>query len=176
MSECWVDVVGYEGLYKVNPNGDVLSMRTGKLMVAVEDKYGYLNVCLTKDKKSLSKKVHRLVANAFILNPENKEQVNHLDENKLNNRVDNLEWVSAKENLNYGTRNERVSISKRNTNCKKVLQLDLDGNLIKEWESFCEINRQKGYDTGLLVKVCKGVKQTAYGYRWSYSTINGGEK
>lgn len=165
----WNDAVGYEGLYAVSSQGEVMSLRDNHIMTPVPDKDGYLNVCLTKGGKSISLKVHRLVAQAFIKNPLGKPQVNHKDENKANNTVDNLEWVTAKENNNYGTRNARLSISKRNKYCKKVSQYDLSGNFIKVWQSFNEVYRQEGYDTGLLVKVCQGRKLTAYGYKWRYA-------
>lgn len=167
--EIWKDIDGYEGLYRVSSHGDVISVRSGNLMTPAVDKYGYFNVCLTKDGRSVSRKVHRLVAQAFIENPLNKEQVNHIDENKANNSVSNLEWATARENTNHGTRNVRMGLSKRNTNCTEVMQLDLCGNPIRKWSSFNEVYRQNGYDTGLLVKVCQGKKQTAYGYKWRYA-------
>lgn len=132
-------------------------------------KGGYLMVCLTSDKgKQRNYWVHRLVAAAFIDNPEGLEQVNHKDENRTNNRADNLEWVTSKQNNNYGSRNKRVSNSKRNTNCKKVYQYDKQGNLLKIWESVHEVNRQTGFDIAFLARCCRGKRSAAYGYIWRY--------
>lgn len=174
MSEIWKDVVGYEGFYKVSSLGKVRSMaRHGtpdRIVRAIPDKNGYLRVHLSKNGERRNVCVHRLVAIAFVENPNNKPQVNHKDECKTNNEVANLEWVTCLENNNYGTRNSRVSKSKRNTNCKSILQLDKRGNVIREWVSINEVERQHGYDTGLLSKCCKGRKKSAYGYLWVYAT------
>ncbi len=133
------------------------------------DKNGYFVVCLTKkDGKQRNYRVHRLVAEAFIPNPQKYEQVNHRDEVKTNNKVDNLEWCDCAYNNNYGTRNIRVSKSKINTNCKPVCQCDMDGNALKVWPSMNEINRQLGYDTGLIAKRCLGIGNSAYGFKWKY--------
>lgn len=95
--------------YAVTDDGQVWSFYTNKFLKQKIDKYGYACVSLSKDGKSLSRTVHRLVAKAFIPNPENKPTVNHKDENKLNNCVDNLEWMTVSENNNYGTHYQKVS-------------------------------------------------------------------
>lgn len=103
------DVVGYEGLYAVTSCGRVWSYKRNRFMTPLDAGYGYMVVCLRKDGKQINKRVHRLVAEAYIPNPEGKEQVNHKDENKKNNCLNNLEWMTSKENCNYGTRNARIS-------------------------------------------------------------------
>lgn len=172
MIEIWKPVTGYEGCYEVSNLGRIKSLARHstptRIVKAVIDKYGYLRITLCKNSKCRNVLVHRLVAMEFVENLDGKPQVNHKDENKTNNVADNLEWVTCLENNNYGTRNVRVSKSKRNKNCKKILQLDMEGNIIKEWVSISEVYRQFGYDTGLLSKCCKGMKKSAYGYLWTY--------
>ena len=96
------DVVGYEGLYTVSEDGRIYSHISNKFLKPNVTKCGYATVQLFKNKTGKRLLIHRLVAQAFIPNPENKEQVNHKDENKLNNQISNLEWNSRKENMNYG--------------------------------------------------------------------------
>ena len=122
MIEEWRPVVGYEGLYEVSSYGRVRSLdrfyyrlHKGKVLSPTKDRYGYLTVTLNCNGKSKTIKIHRLVAQAFIENPDNLPQVNHKDEVKSNNCVDNLEWCSAKYNNNFGTRQERY----RNTMLEK---------------------------------------------------------
>lgn len=103
MKEVWKDIEGYEGLYQISNLGRVKRVATGKVLKGGKDKDGYLMVKLYKNNIRSNKKIHRLVAEAFIPNPENKPQVNHADENKTNNSLDNLEWMTAKENINHGT-------------------------------------------------------------------------
>ena len=190
MTEQWRTAVYdgeiYEGLYKVSNLGKILSLdynHTGKpkLRKPIEDKDGYSVVGLRKNGKYKTCKVHRLVAEAFLENPENKPQVNHKDEDKTNNFVflnedgsvdkekSNLEWKTPKENSNHGTRNERIS--KANTNGKKskrILQLSLSGDLIKEWESTQECGRN-GFDQSTVAACCRGERKTHKGFLWMYA-------
>lgn len=176
MMEIWKSLP-IEGLehYQVSNTGRVRNSSykgTGRIrnMSPCSDKDGYQTVCLTSlDGKQKSYRVHRLVAQVFIYNPDNLEQVNHLDENKANNSVDNLEWCTSKQNNNYGHRNERMSRSKRNTNCRAVRQCDKNGVIIRVWPSLSELKRTFGYDTGLISSRCRGKGETAYGYRWEYA-------
>ena len=108
--EIWKDIQGYEGMYQVSSHGRVRSFKWNrcKILKTRKDKKGYIVVTLTKHSKNYVPKVHRLVAIAFIPNPNNLPQVNHKDEDKSNNNIDNLEWCTNEYNRNYGTRNERA--------------------------------------------------------------------
>ena len=121
MTEEWRPIVGYEGLYEVSNTGQVrgldryvkysdgrIYLHKGKVLSPIKDRDGYLQVNLCYSGRINSIKIHRLVAQAFIPNPDNLPQVNHKDEVKTNNNVDNLEWCDSKYNLNYGTRKDKV--------------------------------------------------------------------
>lgn len=114
MEEIWRDIPGYEGLYEVSSYGSVRNLVTGKLIKSSLKKDGYSRVCLSKNGLRKCMNIHRLVAQAFIPNPDCFPQVNHKDENKANNRVDNLEWCTSKYNVNYGSAQKR----RINTNIK----------------------------------------------------------
>ena len=104
-----IDIKGYEGRYQIGDTGQVYSLVSKKYLKPMDDGRGYLFVHLTNGKGKLkNEKIHRLVAKAFIPNPDNLPEVNHIDENKYNNCVDNLEWCSVKYNRNYGTRYQRI--------------------------------------------------------------------
>ena len=125
MSEIWKDIEGYEGLYKVSNLGRIKSlpkfhktrysgyMKKERILKPRFDTYGYLMVVLCKNKKEKNYLVHKLVANAFIPNTKNYDCINHKDEDKTNNCVDNLEWCDRYYNNNYGTRNKRISDTMR---------------------------------------------------------------
>ena len=163
--EYWRPVVEYEGLYMVSNWGRVKSLKFGKerILKQSKDKFGYLYVDLYKNNIKKKYKVHRLVAEAFLPNPYNLLQVNHRDENKLNNNVDNLEWCTNEYNINYGTRTERVAEKLS----KIVLQYDLEGNFIKEWKSTMECGRNE-YNQGNVTLCCQGKRKTHKGYIWKY--------
>ncbi len=175
--EIWKDIVydgvTYEG-YQVSNLGRVKSLNynhTGKSRVlkCVPSTNGYLVVCLHNNMKTKNYKIHRLVAEAFLPNPDNKPEINHKSEDKLDNRVENLEWVWHKDNCNHGTRNKRIGEKNKNGKCsKKVIQYSLDGEFIKEWVSVREIQRQLGYSNGNISDCCRGIKKSAYGFKWEY--------
>lgn len=158
MIEVWKIIVDYPD-YEVSNLGRIRSLKFGKkkLLNPGINKYGYINVNLCKNGEAKNHKVHRLVAQAFIPNPSNYPEVNHKDENKQNNCVDNLEWCTSQYNHDY-------------SQSKQVGQFDLSGNLIKVWKSVSEIERQLGFDQGLISRCCLGNKSyyTAYGYLWRY--------
>ena len=158
----------YEGLYQVSNWGRIKSLNylnTGKESVMEPDKTtnGYLQVGLWKNGESKKCLVHRLVAIAFVPNPEGKPEVNHIDENKENNRVENLEWKWHKDNCNHGTRNERIAKALS----KPVLQLSLSGDLIREWPSIAECGRN-GFSLSAVCKCCNGKQKTHKGFRFMY--------
>ena len=162
MSEEWRDVAGYEGLYQVSDQGRVKSFKWNKerFLKPSMDKDGYLLVTLCAGGKRKTLKVHRLVCEAFHENPDNKPQVNHINEDKTDNRACNLEWCTCKQNVNHGSRNERVS--------KPVGQYSLDGKLIKLWPSTMEAERQAGFNHGNISQVANGKYKQAYGCIWKY--------
>lgn len=106
--EEWRPVVGYEGLYEVSNTGQVINIKTGHILKQHKDKDGYWVLSLKRDKYK-TYFTHRLIAQAFIPNPDNLPMVNHKDEDKSNNRVTNLEWCNAKYNSTYGTARERAA-------------------------------------------------------------------
>lgn len=187
--EYWKPVVEYEGLYMVSnwgriksfdtyrkgPNGSIRICK-GRILKPVTTKDGYLKVTLCKNGKKKTFKVHKLVAEAFLEIPEELKhlkgtrylQVNHKDENKLNNNVENLEFCDCKYNINYGTRIERVAKKNTNGKCsKKVYQYTLDGKFVKEWKSTRECNRN-GYNHGAVAACCRGKQKTHKGFIWKY--------
>lgn len=167
MNEIWRSIKDYEDLYEVSNWGRVRNSRTGLILKPGSSK-GYLYVQLYKNKIPKMFKVHRLVAQAFLPNPDNLPCVNHKDENPSNNRLDNLEWCTIKYNNNYGTLPERRKLQKRFH--KPVYQYSLDGVFLFEYTSLAECATVNGYDSSLISRVClnKGEYKTAYGYRWSY--------
>ena len=170
MTEVWKDVKNYEGLYQISNLGNVKRISSGKRLKPYNRK-GYIRVALSKDDTTKHIDIHRLVAQAFIPNPENKPEVNHKDENKLNNEVSNLEWVTRKENIKHsiktGTAYQNVHGSIKNKRCKKVAQYDLDGNLLRIWNSTREPEHILGYAHNNIRNAClKGWNN--YGYKWKY--------
>ena len=173
----------YEGLYKVSNLGRILSLNyrnTGKpdLMNPRERKNGYLQIGLWKNREYKHCYVHRLIAETFLPNPEGKPQVNHKiegDEGKKINMVifnedgtidkekTTIEWVTVKENINHGTHNERSAKARS----KRVLQLSLSGELIREWPSTMEC-RRNGFNQGAVAACCRGERKSHKGFRWEY--------
>ena len=165
----WKDVEGYEGLYQVSNTGLVRSFyqdKKGKLLTLVKDKGGYLRARLYKNKKQTSFLVHRLVALAFIPNPENKTTVNHKDENKLNNFVDNLEWATTAENNLYGLHCQKISkaLKNREDTSKKIRCIET-GEI---YPSISEAARKNGAHFAAVSRVCHGRQKTANGLHWEF--------
>ena len=158
--EYWKPVVGYEGHYQVSNFGRVKSIKFGKEIILKQKiKGGYYHVGLSKNGIVKTYLVHRLVAEAFIPNPNNLPQINHKDECKTNNIVSNLEWCDRKYNINYGTRTEKYS--------KKVYQYTLDGKFVKEWKSTAECGRN-GYNHRNVAACCRGELKKYKDFIWKY--------
>lgn len=182
--EIWKPIKKYEGLYEISSIGNVKSLPK-KTKVGIKNNHfamrkerilklgernGYKVVNLSNNKKSKTYYVHRLVAEAFIDNPYNYKYINHKDENKTNNNINNLEWCSFKYNINYGTRNERASKSLKGKGAKAVYQYDYNGNLIKKWDSITEIERELGYKATNICACCRGKYKGMYNSIWEYIT------
>ena len=163
--ENWKEIAGYEELYEVSDLGRVKSLgnnKSGKekILKLQKDKYGYFQVGLYKDGKAKKSKVHRLVAEAFIPNPNNLETVNHKDEDKTNNAVCNLEWMSRGDNVAYS----RPQLAKR-----RVQMLDKKtGELLATFPSTREAERVTGINQGSISHCCNGKLKSAGGYKWRY--------
>lgn len=157
--------------YEISNLGRVCSFK-GKyprILKPKKNRYGYLYVILYTDGNKVTKSIHRLVAEAFVPNPENKPEVNHIDEDKENNVAENLEWVTHRENINHGTGIRRMAETKG----KVVVQYTIDGVFIAEYNSLAEVERVTGIDHSSISKVCQGKLKTAGGYIWLYE--EGGE-
>lgn len=183
-NEIWKDIEGYEGLYQVSNLGRVKSLERKvstinngtkclkhideSILKPIKISNGYITINLYINGIRKKHFVHRLVANAFIPNPNNYSQVNHKDENKENNSVDNLEWCTSKYNMNFGTRNQRASNSLTNGKLsKKVFQYNLNGELVNEWISIKEAARN-GFNDSCITICCKGIRPTHKGFIWKY--------
>lgn len=190
MIEEWKPVKGLENRYMVSNLGRIKSvdtttnngtqLRKGKLRKLSYDTYGYLRVSVIIDGKIKSLQVHRLVAGSFIPNLYNLPCINHKDENKSNNNINNLEWCTQKYNTNYGTRNERVSKLLKGkrinpSNSKPVLQIDKTTNLIiASYKSIDEAVRLCNFSTRSHISECcsqKTKRKTAHGFKWKYGSI-----
>lgn len=168
--EIWKDIEDFEGIYQISSFGRVKSFKKCKERILKPGVAGggYLFVHLCKDGKIKEMKIHRLVAKAFIPNPDKLPCVNHLDENKQNNFVSNLEWCDVKYNVNYGTRNKRTSDKLTNGPLsKQVGQYSLDGKLIRIWPSMIEAHRN-GFNVGHICSCCKGKRKSHGGFIWQY--------
>lgn len=167
MIEIWKDIKDYEGLYQVSNYGRVRSLKTYMILKPRKSNSGYFRVGLSKKGKHKWFLIHRLVATAFLSNPLNLPQVNHKDENKTNNKLENLEWCDGFYNHNYGTAIKRMVEKQLNKNkSKAILQYTLSGEFIKEFPSIQEAKRN-GYG-GAVVHCLVGRNKTAYGFIWKY--------
>ena len=185
-NEIWKTIEDYED-YEVSNYGRVKSLNYRKskqeqILKQGTNKYGYQVVALYKDGKQKMFLVHRLVAMSFISNPNNYEQVNHKDEVKTNNNVDNLEWCNCKYNINYGSWIEKHSklfsgennpmygkFGKEHHSSKQIIQLTLSGEVVRNWDSAIDIKHELGFDNSNISKCCKGRYKSSYGYKWQYA-------
>ena len=183
MEEIWKAVEGYEGIYEVSNLGRVRSLdqlvpytsrwgtvayrpTKGKVLTQRRIHGGYMGVLFKVQGHTEMKLVHRLVAAAFVPNPQNLETVNHKDEDKQNNRADNLEWMTRGDNVRYGT-----GIQRKRTPTRSVVQMSADGQTIRTWPSAKDAGQTLGLDPSHITACCRGKRgaKTIGGYRWKYS-------
>lgn len=186
LNELWEEISNYNHLYYVSNYGRILRLKhirmskryykkgkayPTKIFRVSKNKQGYVNTQINFGGYFKTFKVHRLVAETFIPNPENKPQVNHRDGNKLNNRVDNLEWCTNGENGKHawenGLRTKRIG--NNNKFSVKVNQYDLDGTLIKKWNCINDISRELGIAHSLITSCCQNKQKTSHNYIWKYA-------
>ena len=167
----FTDIKGYEGLYQINENGEILSLNYKglgypKILKNKPNAKGkYYAITLVKNEISKTFMVHRLVAETFIPNPDNLPQINHKDENGLNNNVENLEWCTRSYNMKYGTRAKRQSEKIK----RAVIQYDKNGKYIKKWDGACDAEEFYNHRNGQNVaRCCRGVIKSAYGFIWKW--------
>ncbi len=153
--------------YEISENGEIRKLPYKRLLKPFEDKDGYLKVCLCENNRRKYRFVHRLVAQTYIDNKYNKPTVNHIDGNKKNNNINNLEWATIKEQNIHALKNNLRNM--KNDGCsKKVAQYDLNMNLIKIYPSANEAKRQLGYSQGHISEVCRGEMKTYKNCIWKY--------
>lgn len=187
MEEIWKDIKDYEGLYQVSNLGRVKSLRYDRIMKLRTDYRGYLDVLISVKSKTKRYKVHRLVAEAFIPNPNNLPQVNHIDENKQNNNLTNLEWCTNEYNNHYGTvykrriktriknmeegynKSRRTKQSNYNLwTSRAISQFSLNKEFIKSYESMKDASKSLHIASQNISECCRGKRKTAGGYIWKY--------
>lgn len=168
INEIWKPVKDYPN-YQISNLGRVKSLnynRSGeeKILKSCTNDYGYYQVSLSRNGKNKTCKIHRLVAEAFIPNPNNLPQVNHKDEDKNNNTPNNLEWCTAKYNSNYGKRITRMKDKLK----RVILQFTKDGKLIKKWDSIIDVQNELGIKQSNICKCLNGKINSIGGYKWKY--------
>ena len=140
--EIWKDIPNYEGLYQISNQGNIISCRNHQYLKPIIDNYGYCHVALYKNKQKTTYKIHRLVAITFIENPNNYPIINHKDENRTNNCVENLEWCTYKYNNEYNDRHKKYAYKTAKKLGHTIYQYDINHNLIGTFPSIIELSRQ----------------------------------
>ena len=171
------DIEGYEGHYMVDTKGNVFSLKRKKIMTPCKSNNGYMQVHLSIGGVMKSHKIHRLVAKTFIPNPYNLPQVNHKDEDKTNNCVENLEWCTQSYNMNYNDGQKRrassrdyeeISKKRSEVQSKEVTQYDFDGRIVAIWRN-AYVAEEHGYNRTMINQCCLGNKKSHKGYVWKYT-------
>ena len=175
ISESWKDIRGSDGLYKISNKGKVYSVKSNKFLSQTKNHKGYFLVTIFVHGVRKTITVHRLVADAFLENPNNYPQINHKDEDKTNNNVENLEWCTCSYNVKYGNgylkRKEKKSyLYAIKATKKKVIQMDKNFNIIHIWDSISDAGRTLGINISDISNCClkRKYRHTAGGYRWSF--------
>lgn len=164
--EIWVFIKGFDRKYSISSYGKVRNNLTGRELSGRPNLGGYIQVGLI-DCDGVTKwlLIHKLVAETFIENLTDSEEIDHIDGDRTNNALTNIRWVTSSENkMNISKEVRKRKIGKR----KKILQYTLDGKFVKEWKSAAEVERTNGYFSVCILWCCKGISKTAYGYRWEY--------
>lgn len=180
MREVWKDIALSGGAYQISNYGRVKSVeRVTENGRAVRERilktrfnkrgYEYVNIQVQKRRKAI--KIHREVAKAFLDNPNNYIEVNHKDENKRNNSVENLEWCNRAYNANYGTASKRAAASRLKKHVLQIDQFALDGTFVKRWTTpnSIEVEHKKAMRATNIIACCRGRYKTSYGYVWKYA-------
>ena len=182
MEEIWKDIDGYEGLYQISNLGNVKSLNYcgrgyAKNLTPKCNNSGRLWVELRGRGNPKQMLIHRLVGMAFIPNPNNYPQINHIDENPKNNRVENLEWCTGSYNIQYFLeRHPRqwhpnlTSRGRKVIRTKQIVQLDLSGNVVRVWDNLVSIRHETGWNDWHIEECCKGNRHKAKGYIWRYAS------
>lgn len=175
-------IKGFPGYY-ARDNGEIWSVKRGapRRLIPTLNHKGYKRVKLWVNGVSKTITVHQLIARTFLNNPDNKPQVNHKDEDKTNNRVDNLEWCTCLENIRYGTGITRSANSRKGLkvdnhklieqNKKPIFQLDKNGEILKAWSSASDVERELHIFATHIADCCKGKRKTCGGYLWRYQNV-----
>lgn len=177
MEEIWKNIKEYKGKYQVSNKGRVKNTNTNKILSQSTNNCGYYRVSLYSNKITKVVDVHRIVAETFINNPKNKKEVNHIDGNKANNNINNLEWVTHKENINHAWKNKLFEpvrqasrrYGKNNPVAKKVIQYDIHGNKVKEYDSIADAVKETNINKTSIGKCCNGRQRTAGKYIWKFN-------
>ena len=167
--EIWRDIKGYEGLYVISNHGKVKSLITNKLLSPQDNGVGYLKVELWKDKIGTKKYIHRMVATAFLPNPNHKSEVNHKDSNPSNNRVSNLEWVSSSENTKHAV--YKHALKAWGNPAKPIEAINIESGAVIKFATISEAERTLG--SRHITDVLKGKRNQCKGYTFRY--IEGGD-